>query len=95
MSIHNSRQNGFIKQLNSNTNGWQAWIGLKKDDRQEWQDENRTLSLNWTDRTNSKYQNWAVNEPSSINQDGVSTQLSYKKSLRGLFYHLNFLDITG
>ena len=77
MSIHSSRENEFIRRLNSNTNGWQAWIGLSKYDRQEWPNDDGKSVLNWTDGTNFTYQNWEADEPSSIDEDGVRTVFSY------------------
>ena len=67
VSIHTPWENDFVKQLNGMTNGWQAWIGLKKENRMDWQNDTGDLIRNWTDGTKSKYQSWGPNEPSNIN----------------------------
>ena len=55
------------------TNGGQAWIGLKKENRMDWQNDRGDLIRNWTDGTKSQYQGWGPNEPSNINNAiGVS-----------------------
>ena len=72
VSIQSSRENDFVKELNEHTNAWQAWIGLKKDDRVGWKNDAGELFGNWTDGTVSKYRAWGRNEPSNINPTGVS-----------------------
>ena len=73
VSIQSSRENDFVKELNEETNAWQAWIGLKRDDRWGWTNNAGELIGNWTDGTVSEYQAWGRNEPSNINPRGVSS----------------------
>ena len=77
MSIHSSRENEFIRKLNSNKDGWQAWIGLSKYDRQDWPNDDGGSILHWTDGTSFTFQSWEADEPSSIDKDGVRTLFSY------------------
>ena len=72
VSIQSSRENDFVKELNEETNAWQAWIGLKRDDRGGWTNNAGELIGNWTDGTVSRYQAWGRNEPSNISPKGVS-----------------------
>ena len=81
VSIHSSRENEFIRKLNSNKDGWQAWIGLSKYDRQDWPNNNGESILNWTDGTNITFQNWGGDEPSNIDEDGVSILFIYIETI--------------
>ena len=86
MSIHNPWENDFVKQLNLKTNGWQAWIGLKKEDRMDWQNDTGELIRSWTDGTKSKFQSWGPNEPSNINI-AIDVSIYHIKSIKAS-YHL-------
>ena len=92
MSIHNPWENDFVKQLNLNTNGWQAWIGLKKEDRMDWQNDTGELIRSWTDGTKSKYQSWGPNEPSNINI-AIDVSIYHIKSIKASYHFIRTVFI--